>query len=117
MLDWERWTLTHSSGDAVVLVPALVPLCGSDMPAREIVATGSLVLAGTALALHLAAALTTTARSTLSRVSTEGSASGESVQGRRAALIRAKRRPGCEKFLKTSRQRRLGTTIANSVDL
>jgi hypothetical protein len=48
-------------GTGLMLVPALVPLCGSDMPAREIVATGSLVLAGTALALHLAAALTTTA--------------------------------------------------------
>ncbi len=48
-------------GTGLMLVPALVPLCGAEMPAREIVATGSLVLAATALVLHLAAALATTA--------------------------------------------------------
>ena len=48
-------------GTGMMLVPALVPLCGSEMPAREIVATGSLALAAAALALHLAAALATTA--------------------------------------------------------
>ena len=48
-------------GTGMMLVPALVPLCGADMPAREIVGTGSLVLAATALVLHLAVALATTA--------------------------------------------------------
>ncbi|HUP07288.1 MAG TPA: hypothetical protein VMU47_09050 [Caldimonas sp.] len=48
-------------GTGLMLVPALVPLCGSEMPAREIVATGSLALIGAALAVHLAATLMTTA--------------------------------------------------------
>jgi hypothetical protein len=48
-------------GTGLMLVPALVPLCGAQMPAREIVATGSLVLAGAAVLLHLAATLMTTA--------------------------------------------------------
>jgi len=54
--------LTSSAhGTGLMLVPALVPLCGAEMPAREIVATGSLVLAGAAVLLHLLAALLTTA--------------------------------------------------------
>jgi hypothetical protein len=54
--------LTSSAhGTGLMLVPALVPLCGAQMPAREIVATGSLALAGAAVVLHLAAALMTTA--------------------------------------------------------
>lgn len=38
MLDWERWTLTHSSGGAVVLVLAL-PLAAALGFELELVAT------------------------------------------------------------------------------
>ena len=48
-------------GTGLMLVPALVPLCGAEMPAREIVATGSLALIGAAIAVHLTATLVTTA--------------------------------------------------------
>lgn len=48
-------------GAGWMLVPALVPLCASDMPAREIVASGSLPLVLAAVAVHLAAMLGTTA--------------------------------------------------------
>lgn len=48
----------HGSG--LVLVPALVPLCLSDGPARAITASGSLLLAMLAVAVHLAAMLATT---------------------------------------------------------
>jgi len=49
----------HGSG--LMLVPALVPLCLSASPAREITASGSLLLALAAVAVHMAAMLATTA--------------------------------------------------------
>jgi hypothetical protein len=49
---------THGSG--LMLVPALVPMCLSGSPAREITASGSLLLAFAAVAVHMAATLTTT---------------------------------------------------------
>lgn len=49
----------HGSG--LMLVPAFVPLCLSASPAREITASGSLLLALAAVAVHMAAMLTTTA--------------------------------------------------------
>ncbi|MGO1001144.1 hypothetical protein [Lysobacter sp. CA196] len=49
---------THGSG--LMLVPALVPMCLSGSPAREITASGSLILAFAAVALHMAATLATT---------------------------------------------------------
>lgn len=48
----------HGSG--LMLVPALVPMCLSGSPAREITASGSLLLAFAAVALHMAATLATT---------------------------------------------------------
>jgi hypothetical protein len=48
-------------GAGLMLVPALMPFCASDMPAREITASGSMLLALGAVALHLAAMLATTA--------------------------------------------------------
>jgi hypothetical protein len=45
----------------MMLVPALVPLCMSGSPAREITASGSMALALAAVALHMAAVLATTA--------------------------------------------------------
>jgi len=48
-------------GAGLMLVPALVPLCMSNTPAREITASGSLALAMAAVALHLAAMLAATA--------------------------------------------------------
>jgi hypothetical protein len=48
-------------GAGWMLVPALVPLCAGDMPAREITATGSLGLALAAVGVHLVAMLSTTA--------------------------------------------------------
>ena len=44
----------------MMLVPALVPLCLSDNPAREITASGSMVLALMAVGVHTAAMLVTT---------------------------------------------------------
>jgi len=49
---------THGAG--LMLVPALVPLCLSAAPAREITASGSLALAVLAVAVHLAAMLAVT---------------------------------------------------------
>lgn len=47
-------------GAGMMLVPALVPLCLSDNPAREITASGSPALALAAVAVHMAAMLLTT---------------------------------------------------------
>ena len=57
------WSLAMGTlhGAGMMLVPALVPLCVSGSPAREITASGSLVLALAAVALHMAALLATTA--------------------------------------------------------
>ncbi|MCQ4163139.1 hypothetical protein [Tahibacter harae] len=46
-------------GAGLMLVPALVPLCLSDSPARAITASGSLPLALAAIGVHLAAMLLT----------------------------------------------------------
>lgn len=47
-------------GAGLMLVPALVPLCLADNPARELAASGSLVLALGAVGVHTAAMLVTT---------------------------------------------------------
>jgi hypothetical protein len=47
-------------GTGLMLVPALIPLCLSGSPAREITASGSLALALVAAAVHMAALLTAT---------------------------------------------------------
>ncbi len=49
---------THGAG--LMLVPALVPLCLADNPAREITASGSLLLAAAAVGVHTVAMLVTT---------------------------------------------------------
>ena len=49
---------THGVG--MMLVPAIVPLCLADNPAREITASGSLLLALAAVGVHTAAMLVTT---------------------------------------------------------
>lgn len=56
------WSFMMASahGAGLMLVPALVPLCMSDTPAREITASGSVGLALAAIAVHLAAMLVTT---------------------------------------------------------
>jgi hypothetical protein len=48
-------------GAGMMLVPALIPLCLSGSPAREITASGSMLLALAAVAVHLAAMLAVTA--------------------------------------------------------
>ncbi|ALN63925.1 putative membrane protein [Lysobacter antibioticus] len=48
----------HGSG--LMLVPALAPMCLSGSPAREITASGSMILALAAVAVHMAATLATT---------------------------------------------------------
>jgi len=55
------WSFIASTahGSGMMLVPALVPLCLSDSPAREITASGSLLLALTAVAVHALAMLGT----------------------------------------------------------
>jgi hypothetical protein len=52
--------LATAHGVGLMLVPALVPLCLADNPAREITASGSLVLALAAVGVHTAAMLVTT---------------------------------------------------------
>jgi hypothetical protein len=52
--------MATAHGAGLMLVPALIPLCMSDTPAREITASGSVMLALAAVAIHLAAMLATT---------------------------------------------------------
>lgn len=52
--------MATAHGSGLMLVPALVPLCLADIPAREITASGSLVLALAAVGVHTAAMLATT---------------------------------------------------------
>ena len=56
------WSFLMASahGAGLMLVPALVPLCLADSPAREITASGSLLLATAAVGVHMAAMLLTT---------------------------------------------------------
>lgn len=53
--------MATAHGAGLMLVPALVPLCLTDGPAREITASGSLGLALAAVGVHTAAMLATTA--------------------------------------------------------
>ena len=52
--------MATAHGAGLMLVPALVPLCLADNPAREITASGSLVLALAGGGVHTAAMLVTT---------------------------------------------------------
>jgi hypothetical protein len=52
--------MATAHGAGLMLVPALVPLCASQGPAREITASGSLLLALGAVVVHSAAMLLTT---------------------------------------------------------
>ena len=56
------WSFVMSTGHGTgwMLVPALVPLCLGDTPAREITASGSLGLALAAVGIHTAAMLAVT---------------------------------------------------------
>ena len=56
------WSLMISTahGSGLMLVPALIPLCLSDTPAREITAGGSMVMALGAVGVHTAAMLAVT---------------------------------------------------------
>lgn len=56
------WSCMMSTlhGAGLMLVPALVPLCLSNSPAREITASGSLLLALAAVSVHMAAMLAVT---------------------------------------------------------
>jgi hypothetical protein len=56
------WSFMMSTahGAGLMLMPALIPLCMGDGPAREITASGSLTLALAAVGVHTAAMLTVT---------------------------------------------------------
>jgi hypothetical protein len=56
------WSFMMSTahGAGLMLVPALIPLCMGDAPAREITASGSLLLALAAVGVHTAAMLAVT---------------------------------------------------------
>ena len=56
------WSFMMSTahGAGLMLVPALIPLCMADAPAREITASGSLALALAAVGVHTAAMLAVT---------------------------------------------------------
>jgi hypothetical protein len=51
---------TTAHGAGLMLLPALIPICLADTPAREITASGSLGLAMAAVAVHTAAMLAVT---------------------------------------------------------
>lgn len=53
------WSFMMSTahGTGLMLVPALIPICIADAPAREITASGSFSLALAAVAVHTAAML------------------------------------------------------------
>lgn len=53
--------VASAHGSGLMLVPALVPLCLSASPAREITASGSLLLALAAVAVHMGAMMAVTA--------------------------------------------------------
>jgi hypothetical protein len=55
------FVVATAHGAGLMLVPALIPLCLSDVPARAITASGSLALALAAVGVHLAAMLCVTA--------------------------------------------------------
>lgn len=77
------WSFVASTahGSGMMLVPALVPLCLGDSPAREITATGSLALALAAVAVH-----------TLALLGTVGLVAAGAVHGVAAARRRCLRR-------------------------
>lgn len=52
--------ISTAHGAGLMLVPALIPLCMADAPAREITASGSLMLALAAVCVHAAAMLAVT---------------------------------------------------------
>jgi hypothetical protein len=56
------WSFVMSTahGAGLMLVPALIPLCMGEVPAREITASGSLTLALAAVGVHTAAMLAVT---------------------------------------------------------
>lgn len=56
------WSFMMSTahGAGLMLVPALIPLCLSDTPAREITASGSMMMALAAVGVHTAAMLAVT---------------------------------------------------------
>ena len=56
------WSFMMSTahGAGLMLVPAFIPLCMADTPAREITASGSLMLVLTAVGIHTAAMLVVT---------------------------------------------------------
>ena len=62
-----RWSVIVATlqGRGLMLLPALLPLCLSASPAREITASGSLLLALAAVAVHMAAMLAVTAAAAL----------------------------------------------------
>ena len=56
------WSFTMSTahGAGLMLVPALIPLCGGDAPGRELTASGSVATALAVVGVHTAAMLITT---------------------------------------------------------
>lgn len=52
--------MATAHGAGLMLMPALMPLCMADTPAREITASGSLVMASAAFGVHMGAMLVTT---------------------------------------------------------
>jgi hypothetical protein len=81
----------HGSG--LMLVPALVPLCLSASPAREITASGSLLLALAAAGVHLATMLAVTAMAALA--ARHGLVAGQRAARRAASLGSAAVRHAC----------------------
>ena len=52
--------MSTAHGAGLTLVPALIPICTGEAPAREITASGSLMLALAAVGVHTAAMLAVT---------------------------------------------------------
>lgn len=82
------WSFMMSTahGAGLMLVPALIPLCMANTPAREITASGSLMLALAAVGVHTAAMLVVTGLIAC------GVCSGFDVSGRLLRSVRRKTR-------------------------
>jgi hypothetical protein len=87
----------HGSG--LMLVPALVPLCLGDAPAREITASGSLGLGLAAVGVHMAAMLAVTAA-----LSWAGHRAGTRLKSAWISILRAHEH--CRRHAPDARSRR-----------
>jgi hypothetical protein len=91
------FAMSTANGAGMMLVPALMPLCLADAPAREITASGSLAPALAAVFLHTAAMLLTTGLITTAACRVRTAATIARIAGTRRELTELAwhRKPSC----------------------